>query len=137
MSQSDIKAALIQHYLAGRFGLKTAYENREFEPQDGTPWARLTFIPAQPSVASLGDAGEDLHSGVFQIDLFYPSGTGDGEASTKADAIRASFRAGFSFSYNGQVVTVRSCGRGSGRPDPPWYRLTISVTWYAYTRRNP
>jgi hypothetical protein len=135
MSLTNIKGALVSAYVAGAFGLPTAHENKIFKPVTGTPWASLFVVPNQPSVGTLGDAGEDNHDGFLQIDLNYPLNKGDGEALSKSDEMRDYFKAGSRHVHSGQVVTVTNCGRSIGRQVDGWYRITLTINWYARTAR--
>lgn len=135
MSLTNIKAALVNAYVTGAFGLPTAYENRVFDTTPGVPWAAVHVLPAQPDVFTLGSSGRDEHTGILQIDLFYPLNTGDGAILAKADAIRTYFKAGTDFDYNGQTVTIRNSGRSGGRRDEGWYSIIMTIEWYAYTTR--
>ena len=131
-----IDSALIQAFTDGAFGLSWASENRAFTPTAGTAWAELFVIPNQPSVASLGDDGYDLHDGILQINLNYPADTGAGAAKAKATAIRDYFYAGRSVLYSGQYVEVVSCGRDrAGRSVDSWYQIVVTVFWRAWTNR--
>lgn len=135
MSLTKIKSALVDAFQTGGFSLPTAYENRNYEPKPGTPWAELFVIPNQPEVATLGDAGEDSHTGIFQINLNYPPNQGEGPILATADAVRAVFSAGKRLTNNGQTMTVLSCGRSRGIQAGGWYRISITITWYALTAR--
>ena len=146
MSQSDIDAALIQAYADGDFGLPTAYENREFEPALGQPWAALYLIHNAPEVATLGPSGQDMISGIMQITLHYPLNTGAGAARAKADAIRAIFKAGNAISHNGQSVVIMAAARSlsegvtqgstAGRVSTGWFSTFVTIEWYAHLNRG-
>lgn len=136
MSIGKIESALVDGYVNGAFGLPTGYPNKNFSPKQGEPWAKVHFIPNQPSVGSLGTYGDDETDGIFQIDINYPLDQGNGDTNAKADQIRAHFKAGTSFSHNGQSVRVKSCGAGRGRSDGGWWRVPITVMWTARIARN-
>ena len=135
MSLSNIKSALVNAYVTGGFGVPTAYENKNFEPDNSNAWAAVSLVPNQPSVATLGDSGTDSHDGFLQIDLNYPLDGGDGDALAKADEIRTHFKAGAKFSYGGQTVVISSCGRSRGREVQGMYQIILTINWYARTAR--
>lgn len=135
MTQSLIGEALVQAYENGNFNLFTSYENIAFTPKAGVPWAELKLILNQPEVATLGNHGQDSHDGIFQIDLNYPTGESKGNISQKADEIRQYFKAGRSFMRLAQAVTIISCGASRGFNVSGWYRVSMSVAWYARTPR--
>lgn len=137
MSISKIESALTSHFIsAGHFPSDMiAFENASFStPQDG-PWCRLFFIPNDPTVATLGDDGSDITDGVFQIDLMFPQGTGNGAAREKFEEIKQTFKAGDELIYQTQTVRIRSCGRNNGRADGSFFKITVSVYWYAFLSR--
>lgn len=131
-----IDGALIDAFGDGAFGLNFASENRAFTPTAGTEWAELYVIPNQPEVASLGEDGQDIHTGLLQINLNYPAGAGAGAAKAKATAIRDYFYAGRAFAYSGQSVEIVSAGRSAvGRNVDSWYQLIVTISWRAWTIR--
>lgn len=138
MNFSAIDAALTERFMAGGFlpTNQVQTENEAFTPPaDSKAWARITNLPAQPSQATLGDGGTDLHVGIFQIDLFHPQGKGRAAALGMADKIARHFPSGASFFYEEQYVRVTSCGRSEGRVDNGWFRITLSVNWNAHVQR--
>lgn len=114
----------------------TAYENANYSPTQGTPWAQVFFLPEQPKVATLSGVGEDMHEGVFQVNLNYPQGAGAGAAADKADAIREYFEAGAKFASGSQEVLILSSGRAGGRNVEGWYVLPVSINFQARTTRS-
>ncbi len=135
MSTQKIDRALVAAYVAGAFGLSTAYENEAFTPPTDTAWAELFVVPNQPSVATLGDAGSDAHDGIMQINLNYPAGSGRHKVAEMVDRLRAHFKAGARFDYHGQQVVVSSCGAGPGRQVDGCYQRVVTINWYARTPR--
>jgi hypothetical protein len=137
MSARKIEKALITAWNAFNAGaISTAYENANFAPVEGTPWAQVFFLPEQPKVATLSGIGEDEHLGIFQINLNYPQGAGAGAAADKADAIREYFEAGARFAFDSQDVLVLSSGRASGRNSQGWYILPVEINFMARTARS-
>ena len=138
MSMTDARTALAQAFVDGGFfpNEDVAWENVKFEPRVGNkPWARFTFMPTEPLVASLGQDGLDQENGFFQVDLNYPLGTGDAAAMSLYDDMRSVFKAGNRFTENGQVVVIQSCGRTPGREFGGYYRVTVTVYFYAMLQR--
>lgn len=138
MSLANVEFALRKAFRDGGFfaDANSAYDNAAFEPSAGTPWARITVIPTQPEVTSLGDTGYDEAVGVLQVDLFYPLNQGNGQALTKAEAIRSYFKAGKRFSYGGQDVVSRSAGYRNGREQNGWFRVMVEIQYIAHINRS-
>lgn len=136
MSTTKVRAALVTAFRGGSFfaDSKVQWENMKFDPP-AEAWAAFFFLPSQPEVATLGTAGEDELNGLIQIDLNYPLHSGEKDVAAKFESIRALFRPGYSFAHEGQTVTIRSCGRSNGRVVNNYWRVSVSVFYYAYIIR--
>lgn len=77
---ADIEKALRTAFIAALPASvgKTAFENQPFDPKGQRKWFAFHFLPNKPDVASLGLGGQDEHSGIAQIDIHIPKGTGKG-----------------------------------------------------------
>ena len=135
MSLQKIEAALIGSYLGAGLNLPTQYENRDFTKPNGSPWAAVYFVPADPVVSSLGDDGLDEYDGFLQIDLNYVRNEGRGQSRIHYDILREHFKPGSSHSYAGQLVTSTSCAMTQGREVDGWYRVSVSCFFRAYVSR--
>lgn len=141
MSLQDVKLALQRNWylptqLLSSYGL--AKENVTFSPTAGTAYVSLSFTPNQPRALSMGGTavGTDLVTGIYTIEVFYPSNSGDTQSLTDFETIRARFPSGKQLSYNNQVVEIMSCGRTVGSiVDTSWFRIRINVEWTAQTLR--
>lgn len=135
-AQSEIRSAIVQAYEALALPLETAYSNAPFtEPDSSTPFIRLYVLSAESFPATLGQSGEDRHSGILQLDLMYPANEGEQAALAMADSILTAFRAGTSSTYNGQAVYFLGGSRSSGQIDSGRWRITLSIRWYALAPR--
>ena len=111
MSLADINGALVQAYQAAGLALATGYEGRDFTPPANTSWGAVHHMPASTMVATLGGAGQDVHVGIFQIDVNAPDNVGTSTLLTSAQTLRTYFYAGRTFTYNGQDVRVKNSAR--------------------------
>lgn len=139
---ADIEVALAQAVASSGIGLPLAVDNARFEaPADGSPWAAYFFVPAEGASAvkavTLGADGEDEHLGIAQVDLNYPLYEGVGAARAKLDQLALAFPIGRKLSHGVAVVTVVSCSRSRGREVDGWYRVSLSISWFARVPRNP
>jgi hypothetical protein len=91
-------------------------------------------VPANPSQAELGPNGTDRYDGFFQIDLNYLPDTGTEAVATQYEAIRDSFHEQ-ALTEGDQYVHIRSCGRSQGRIVDNYFRVTLTVFWYAFVNR--
>lgn len=135
MSALKINAALVAAYRAILPTLPTAFEGVAFTPVTGSKWGRVTNLRAGDDVASLGVGGMDESTGVFQIDVSVPEGAGTAELLRDADTLRAYFVAGRAFTYQSQAVRVRRADVSPIRRVDGWLRISVSVTYSAFTIR--
>lgn len=137
MSFSNVKLALINAYIGGNFfdEAHTAYQNKKFTPPTGEPWAQVTFVPAQPTVATLGLGGRDRITGFLQIDLNYLTDTGEQAADAMFNRLRNLFTVGSRFVYGGDEVVIRSCGCSQGRIVNNYYKVSVTVYFYSDIQR--
>ena len=133
MSFTNINAALVAGYQAVGLELPTAYEGRDFAPTTGQPWATVSLVPLPIVGGSLGVAGNDRHSGTFQIDLNDTPGGGIDRLLSLADALRAYFKSGRQLDGNGLPVLVNGTSRAAVINKDGWLRMTVSVAWTAWT----
>lgn len=136
MRFADINAALVQLYQSAQTGLPTFWPSVEYDPAPGQPHARVFWITNQPIASSVGFGGLDAHTGIMQIDLYYPSGTGIGDAIEAADGIARTFVGGTITTYNTQDVHVLSCGIRQPENTDGWLRVICSIAWAAYVPRG-
>jgi hypothetical protein len=135
MSLQKIESALIGSYLGAGLNLPTQYENRDFVKPNGSPWASVYFLPADPVVSSLGDDGLDEYDGLLQIDLNYVRNEGRGKSREHYDILRERFKAGAAHQYGGQLVVSTGCAMNQGREVDGWYRVSVSCFFRSYVSR--
>jgi len=133
MSFTNINAALVAGYQAAALNLPTAYEGRDFAPTTGQPWAAVSMLPLPVIGGSLGAAGNDRHTGTFQIDLNDVTGGGIDRLLALADGLRGYFKAGRQLDGNGLPVLVNSTSRSAVTTSNGWLRMSVLVSWSAWT----
>lgn len=139
MSQahSNIRSALMAAYQSANIGLPTAFPNKKFDqPSGDEAWAQLFVLTGTSEPETLGDAGEDFHSGILQINLNYPANDGEGAVLGTADELATHFRAGQRSTHEGQEVIFRGASRNGGRLVNGWWQVIVSVSWYALAPRS-
>lgn len=138
MSYYKIEQALINAYVALGYTYPISYPDKVLSDADKPDnfWIGLHNLRSLSSPVTLGQDGEDNHPGLFQIDINYPRNKGSALVLQKADEIKGSFKAGTSFTYDGQVVTVLGVSLNSGRQVDGYYRASLTVSYYARTFRN-
>lgn len=137
MSMFNVRAALVQAFVDGNFfpANAIAFENKKFNPPAGKPWAKLTFVPVQPVVATLGLEGRDRIQGFMQVDLNYLEDIGEAAILAKFEELRNTFTVGKRFAYDTDEVVIQSCGRSQGRIVNNYYRISVTVYFYSDIKR--
>ena len=132
-----VEKALIQAIIDSEFLPEEDiyFENRDFDPKGKAMWGKLSFVPSEPFVDELGECGTDRLVGFMQFDLNVPTGDGTGAIKKKAREIRQVFTAGKYFESSGQQVTISSCGISAGRYVESYYRLILTINFYAFIPR--
>jgi hypothetical protein len=130
----DIQAALDTKLATLSPSTPTAWENKTYTPTKGTLWIRPTNLPGDTEQAGLGDSGEDMTIGVYQVDVFAPAGKGRKVAQQKADAIANLFKRGTDLTYNSRTVRINSVSSGAARNDDGWYHLPVIISYYSFTQ---
>jgi hypothetical protein len=128
--------ALTTAVLAALGAIPVSRENVEFTKPTDAKWAALYYLPNRPTVFTLSDAGQDMGDGILQVDIHYPTGTGDEAADDDAETFRAAFKAGQKLVSGGQGVVIQSCGRSPGRLEDNWYIVSVTIGWYALISRT-
>ena len=131
----NIRNTLVNYFNLGGFDLPVSFPNISYDASEKA-FAELDILPSQPNAVTMGDYGEDEHKGIFQIDLYYPTGKGDMAILTKADQIARHFKAGTKYSYESQEVFIESCGVSNGRQEQGRYRMIITINYRARISRT-
>ncbi len=137
MNATDIEEALRQTFLAAIPAAAAAcsFENQPFDPKGKSVWFEFHFMPNKPEVATLGLGGQDEHTGIAQIDIHVPQGSGRQSAKAYIESLRSVFTPSLPLVYNSGVVTIRACGQVPGGVAANSYRFSVSITWEARTSR--
>lgn len=111
-----------------------AYEGVKFEPQPGEAWVRMTLIPTD-SMAIVSGASA-TQTGLFQIDLYEPSGLGTGSVEALADAVMDKFRVGTLVYQNSEVIKIVGCRRvGAVMHEADFERVIVQVSYSVHSTR--
>jgi hypothetical protein len=131
MIPTKIEEALRQRFLAEipDAAGKCSFENQPFDPKGVPVWFEFHFMPNRPDVASLGLDGLNEHTGILQIDIHVPKGSGRGVAAGHINTLCASFTPSLPIVYQGVVLTIPSCGQVPGGATENSYRFSVSIVW--------
>lgn len=133
---NDISIALnqrLQAYATAN-NKQVAYENMGFTPTTGTLFLRPTVLPVDTIQSGLGTKGQELHDGIFQVDVFAPVDQSKAVALAEADAVANYFARGLVLTYNGVKVRIGTASLGAGNREETWYQIPISINYHSFTQ---
>lgn len=117
--------------LASINGLPTVYyPNVEKTPVQGTDWLRPTLLPANSDLYTLNN--ENMHQGIYQIDIFTQIKKGTAPLLLIADSIRDSFNADKSLTSGGQVVHLQQISIGQAQRIESWWSCYVQINYLAF-----
>ena len=129
----DIGAALDKHLndMAGKPPI--AWPNDEYSPVKDTLYARPTNLQG----STFAETEKDRTNGIYQIDVFAPSGIGKGTAIAMADLIADRFKQDTEITYNSQTVRIQTCSMTNvSNTDQGWYQIMIEAQYYCFSARR-
>lgn len=135
MSQTKIRKALTKALTEVPLGIPLNYPNMPVKTATDGSSGDVSFIFNRPEVYTLGDNGQDYHSGFCQVTLRFPLGKGDSAIMDAADALREVFSAGSRKFYSDQEVVIENCGRGNYDTLDGKFVCPVTIYWYSLTRR--
>ena len=131
MSLSAIRTALETKLNSITPAIFLAWQNIQFTPVTGAPYAMVYLMPAAPDNPTLGD-GFYREQGILQISLFYPLQAGPQTAEVRAELIRAAFKRGTAMtSGTVKVLVDRTPEIGQGRVDEDRWFVPVKIRWSA------
>ena len=130
MSLANIRRAFRTAYREVIPDLPTQFPNRDFTPPANGVWAALFVMPAANSVKTLGRGGDNLQTGITQIDINVPTLTGVNELDQYSDLLVDSFWAGRRLVYDDQVIKIRIAEPSTDRSAEGSAHTVRSVTVY-------
>lgn len=134
----DIRGALTARALtASGLPAARAYEGVPSDPTVGTPYVSFTLLPTQERPATLGQAGDTLRQGMFQVSLFYPAGSGTGTAEAMADTVKGVFVPGTDLTQGSTTVRIRYAERGQVQMQPDFLMVPVTIGWWLHSPTNP
>lgn len=114
-------------------GLPTVFtENQPSNQKSGTSWARTTLLPARTSIASIGLYGQQLYSGLYQVDVFFPKDRGFLNSSNMADAIIGVFQPSTILAGSTFNVLIMTSWRLPANTYETFYNIPVQIEWNIY-----
>lgn len=132
---ASIQRILLETIQNAGLGLPIAYENVNYDASNGEPFLACFILRAPTVQAELGYKGCDERTGIFQIDINYPEGSGPTVHAEMADDINLLFRSGATFTGNDFRVNIRNVSAGVMRIGNGWATLPLSIEYFSFTER--
>ncbi len=102
------------------------WPNTQNEPAQGTSWIRPTLMPATSELYTLNN--ENMHKGIYQIDIFTPLKKGSYDTIAIADSIRDAFNRA-SLVANTTTVFIQNISISSSQKVESWWHCYIEVNY--------
>lgn len=129
MSSLEVRTALETALSAITPTFSTAWENVDFTPVAGTPYQKAHLLLADPDNKAFGASYQE--QGIFQVNLFYPLGTGSAVIETRAKLIRSTFYRGMSFTSGGVTVRIsKTPSIGAGSRDGDRWMVPVKIIFF-------
>lgn len=133
----DLRKALTSPMASVLPDVDRVFPNRDYTPTTGEPYMKYFVLRNQPGAATLGADGLDVHTGVFQISLFYPKSTGDIELLKAADEIETVYQHYMrrqSLTSGDVSVRITSVGAGNSSADSAWFFMPININYESFIK---
>jgi hypothetical protein len=117
--------------LASVSGLPTVYwPNVDNEPAQGTNWVRPTLLPARGELFTLNN--ENMHEGIYQVDIFTSLKKGTSPLWTIADAVRDHFKAVDVVTSSGANVFIQEISFSQARRIESWWSCYVEIRYLCF-----
>lgn len=128
----NIRAALVTHYQGLSTVLPTQYEN---DSDMSGSFIKFDFMPNVSRVQSLGEKGQNRHTGLLQLLIHLPIEEGSGDSLEVAGNLVKHFQIGTSVSYNGTIVKIKGATAAPSYKSADNYITPVTVTWQSDIQR--
>lgn len=113
--------------------IDVALENSNYEPNVAAPYLAGYMLPAPTESADLYFT--DRRSGIYQIDVAYPSNEGTAAINRMIDLLNIAFKPSTTLTRNDICVEVTNFSAERVTINDGWAIKPISLTWVTYTER--
>ena len=127
--ETKIRAAFVTKLQAFPSLPSVAWENISFTPTAGTTYLAPFLLPGEPIQAELGVAGQNRHTGIYQISIYAPAGKGVSAINTLRDGLVDHFKRGTLLTYDGITVQVQKAWPGPMQQETGWIHTPITIRY--------
>lgn len=134
MSLKAVRDMLNTHLNSYTPTLSIAWENVVFTPSTKSMHVRVNFIPVESKETARFKTSLVMETGFYQIDVYGPQDQGTNAIDTLVENLRAHFNRGLTLTdLSNNRVHIRDTPKiTQGRREGGFYRVTITVNWFAY-----
>lgn len=131
MSIPNIRNALEVALASISPAIDIVHENVPYDPTPDQPYCEAYLMVATPANTTVGDS-YFKEQGILQVNLQYPLQAGTLDCATRAEAIRALFKRGATFSDGGVTVMVNKTPEiSAGAPEEGRWKQIVRIRWQA------
>lgn len=128
----DLQAALETRLAALSTDLEIAWENVRYAPTVGRSFMRPTVLMSPSTNLDLSGSIQ-ADGGIFQIDVFMPTGNGAGAITAELDKLYDHFKAQLTLTQNDVKVYIDNISRsGPVSTEEAWARGTLEINFTCY-----
>lgn len=106
------------------------YPNVENTPAQGTDFVRPTLLPANSILYTLNN--ENMHQGIYQIDIFTSIKKGTAPLWNIADSIRDNFKLIHSLTSGGDTIHVQSISFSQAQRVESYWTCYVQVNYICF-----
>lgn len=127
-----VQGALYAQAATALAGKSVAWPGKSFTPS-ASAWYRVSYTTTdEPIAAEVGTAGRNRHTGMLQIDVFYPKANqGEGPVRQEGERIAATMKRGDVFTSGGQSVRITSSAASRCFEEEEWLHVPVKIWWRA------
>jgi hypothetical protein len=129
--ETKIRAAFVTRLQTFPSLPSVAWENMSFTP-GVVPYLAPFLLPVEPFQAELGVNGQNQHSGVYQISIYAPAGSGTSAINTLRDNLVDFFKRGTTMVYSDISVQVVKAWPGPMLQETDWVHIPITIRYRVF-----
>lgn len=128
MSETNLRAALDAHLNGMVDAPPISWENQGLD-QDNEIYLAQFLLPAETIAVGIGEGGSDVLTGIYQVTVNVPKGTGKAAYLAETEKVKARFPRSSTIDYSGTRIVIHKVWSNSAIEDENYYRVPISIRY--------
>ena len=131
MTDLDVKSVLnnrLMEFLV-EFPIDVDHTNVDYQPVTGTPYLKVSMVPATSASVGVGQDTPNRVTGFYQVDIIVPSLSGEGTVKTYLDGLQKYFKRGSALALNGVRVRILRFRIVRQEENPDWFIFTVRIEY--------